>query len=399
MAKLVSATVTELAGAPGTKEVHFTDDVTVLYGLNGSGKTSLLKILDCAMTNNVENLLRVPFRTAQVVIVQDNETIVCTISKDEFLEKLSALSSMGLPAREMTLRQREMYRRLQKGNGGWKYYLDDGKPIGERFPAGGGESSQSIFPHRYLPTSRLTSVTERERSNAGYREVTEIEYDAIFASRIERIWEVYSRVELIQERQIQQEGLAGIFSSVLNGAESDELILHESTRDADAAYTSLLKFFAGQRIPVNAPKHRFLKRYKEDPLLRTVVSRITEVERLVADAHAPSRKIEQLIDSLYSGGKKLSLEKEITIIGSDSQEIAIDVLSSGEKQVLLILLECLMAKEDVIMIDEPELSMHVDWQNALIESMRTVNERAQIVLATHSPEVVAGVPADSIREL
>ena len=51
------------------------------------------------------------------------------------------------------------------------------------------------------------------------------------------------------------------------------------------------------------------------------------------------------------------------------------------------------------MIDEPELSLHPDWQKGLVGSMRRVNPEAQFLLATHSPELMIDVDDDCVFEL
>ena len=64
-------------------------------------------------------------------------------------------------------------------------------------------------------------------------------------------------------------------------------------------------------------------------------------------------------------------------------------LSSGEKQMLIILLSALIQDNEpcVMIMDEPEISLHPDWQEKLIENIRKLNENAQLIIATHSPEV------------
>jgi predicted ATP-dependent endonuclease of OLD family len=52
-----------------------------------------------------------------------------------------------------------------------------------------------------------------------------------------------------------------------------------------------------------------------------------------------------------------------------------------------------------IIIDEPELSMHIDWQHDLLAALRVLNPQCQIIVATHSPEVMADVPDDKIFRL
>jgi predicted ATPase len=66
------------------------------------------------------------------------------------------------------------------------------------------------------------------------------------------------------------------------------------------------------------------------------------------------------------------------------------MLSSGEKQLLILLSEVLLQKQSpsVFIADEPELSLHVNWQEKLVGSLRSLNTQAQIIAATHSPDIV-----------
>jgi len=62
-------------------------------------------------------------------------------------------------------------------------------------------------------------------------------------------------------------------------------------------------------------------------------------------------------------------------------------LSSGEKQILIILLSALLQdrKKYVLIMDEPEISLHIDWQRTLIENIKKINPSCQIIISTHSP--------------
>lgn len=66
-------------------------------------------------------------------------------------------------------------------------------------------------------------------------------------------------------------------------------------------------------------------------------------------------------------------------------------LSSGEKQWFIILGEALLQKdaEWTYIADEPELSLHVDWQEVLVENLRALNPNSQVIFATHSPDIVS----------
>lgn len=64
-------------------------------------------------------------------------------------------------------------------------------------------------------------------------------------------------------------------------------------------------------------------------------------------------------------------------------------LSSGEKQLLIILLTVLLSNNEniVLLLDEPEVSLHIGWQQKLIDSILQLNENCQLIIATHSPSI------------
>jgi predicted ATP-binding protein involved in virulence len=82
---------------------------------------------------------------------------------------------------------------------------------------------------------------------------------------------------------------------------------------------------------------------------------------------------------------------EIEATTDSGKKLNIKGLSSGEKQLIIILGEALLQREFpwIYIADEPELSLHVSWQEKLIENLRCINPLAQIVCATHSPDVVS----------
>ncbi len=76
-------------------------------------------------------------------------------------------------------------------------------------------------------------------------------------------------------------------------------------------------------------------------------------------------------------------------------------LSSGEKQMLIILLTALTEDRQpyVLCMDEPEASLHFEWQKDLIQMIRTLNPQAQIILTTHSPGVIMNGWNDAVTEV
>ena len=76
-------------------------------------------------------------------------------------------------------------------------------------------------------------------------------------------------------------------------------------------------------------------------------------------------------------------------------------LSSGEKQMLAILLTVLVEDEQpyVLFMDEPEVSLHIEWQKRLIELIVELNPNVQIILTTHSPAVIMNGWIDKVTEV
>ena len=113
-------------------------------------------------------------------------------------------------------------------------------------------------------------------------------------------------------------------------------------------------------------------------------------------------RFQDIVDELFSDtGKKIirtANELQFTQIG----EVLLPYrLSSGEKQILIILLTVLV--EDnlpyVLFMDEPEVSLHIEWQKRLIDLCLELNPNVQIILTTHSPAVVMNGWVDSVTEV
>ena len=123
----------------------------------------------------------------------------------------------------------------------------------------------------------------------------------------------------------------------------------------------------------------------------------------MAQAHnEPKRMFQDMIDRLFAetGKTIIRTENEVRFsqIGETLQPYQ---LSSGEKQLLVVLLTVLV--EDrlpfVLFMDEPEVSMHIEWQKQLIDLILQLNPNVQIILTTHSPAVIMDGWMDRVTEV
>ncbi|HEY3295042.1 MAG TPA: AAA family ATPase [bacterium] len=79
------------------------------------------------------------------------------------------------------------------------------------------------------------------------------------------------------------------------------------------------------------------------------------------------------------------------LAAADPATIEIGDLSSGEKQLMVLLAETLLQEEVpfIFLADEPELSLHIRWQEQILDAIHRLNPSAQIIVATHAPEITS----------
>ena len=94
-------------------------------------------------------------------------------------------------------------------------------------------------------------------------------------------------------------------------------------------------------------------------------------------------------DAFAETGKKLNPDSAKLKFEKDGKIIEAKDLSSGEKQLLVILLTVLLERgqEYILMLDEPEISMHISWQYELLNWILELNPNVQTILTTHSPMI------------
>ena len=127
-----------------------------------------------------------------------------------------------------------------------------------------------------------------------------------------------------------------------------------------------------------------------------------EDQMRAAQMSYPKKKFQDLMDDLFGEtGKKIIRQSNEILFEQDGDTLYPYQLSSGEKQILVILLTVLVQdkRHGVLFMDEPEISLHVEWQQRLISLIRELNPNVQIVLTTHSPALVMDGWLDAVTEV
>lgn len=121
-----------------------------------------------------------------------------------------------------------------------------------------------------------------------------------------------------------------------------------------------------------------------------------------ADLSTPKRKFQDMMDQLFGYTRKTIDRRSNEIIFlQDGDRLLPYKLSSGEKQMLIILLTVLVRDgvHCVLFMDEPEASLHIEWQQKLIGMIRELNPNVQLILTTHSPAVIMEGWLDAVTEV
>ncbi|WP_252975908.1 AAA family ATPase [Janibacter melonis] len=374
MTRIEYLRVDGLAGRSEPIEIYFHPRTNVIFGLNGTGKSSLLRILAAGLNSDVSTLEKLPFEAAEIRFWSHafKDQITRRISRNDDREQLirkeTLFGSAGEPVEIEILEG--------SGVGSWR-------TIPERF-------TDRRFKSEFLSTFRLAEGFRSTARNGQLR--TEDELNELFASQLQNAWRRYSSLSYSRINKIQSEALVEILSSFLSEPEKESKPI-----DPVTAYRRVQRFMRRQDSRMPQSRVEFTRSYKDDSKLRAAVARIDQIERQIEQAERPRKELQALVERFVTGPKHIEFAPGDISVRDDSGEV-IDLarLSSGEKQLLRILVAGVDAERMVMIIDEPELSLHIDWQRELLDAVNTLTVETQVIVATHSPEIMATVPDDQI---
>jgi len=390
MARILEFTIDGLAGRDEPFSASLNSDVNVFFGLNGSGKTTLLKILHAALSTDTQSLRQLPFTRARVKVFLNRHTssFVRTFGQPAHRESKETFSVVESDA----VRPRSMSRLLLGSHLGSKaatrWTSDPPEP---------DDAALTTFKRGFLPISRLY---RNVRSSTGSKRLSDQELDGAFARELQSQWSSYY-ADISQEiTKAQERGLANILGFFLSarGEEAED----SDAPDATEAFRRIQGFLERQ------PGYSHLLRsegefgalYTKRPDLRNVVKQIEKIEQSIDSISAPRERFREVLESMFTGSKHLVFtDKEIQVQLPTEETIGLSLLSSGEKQLLFLAFNALTGGNHSLVIDEPELSMHVDWQKRLVSTLLGLNPKIQLIMATHSPEIMADLADDKIFRL
>ena len=355
-------------------DLKFNEHLNIITGKNGSGKTTLLKLLWYLISGNLERIFpEIPFE--DVAITTDSFDLWIIRLQEGKIKLFSTFAGEQQSAELGTVEQfddklKELNRRIARTTKRSLFF-----PTFRRIE--GGFSSLSHSDHSDMLATSVAEMLQfsvrrfsSEISTNGHRFIASISTNDIGELLTQKYADIYEEISRLQSRVL------------------DDI---------------------SQRIQIS-PGGEI-----ESAIAQAVPSVLTDIQQ-VADERDRLRKpfvaLSELTQSILqyqairvsgrsargeaADGITLGEGTDDTALGEAKEAIASDKLSAGEKQMLSFLCYNAFSEKTPIFIDEPELSLHVDWQRLLLPTLLEQGTENQFFIATHSPFIYAKYPDKEI---
>ncbi|MGE4440073.1 MAG: AAA family ATPase [Desulfomicrobium sp.] len=169
--------------------------------------------------------------------------------------------------------------------------------------------------------------------------------------------------------------------------EASSYMKKKSTTDKQKDHSKLREF-----------TQKYYRKFSMLVLFEKFISIQSDIEKLEMNKNKYLKLFndtEEVINYFFEPRKTFKFDaKGAFLIKANGKKVDIFNLSSGEKHLIALLGRVSLLSHDasVFVADEPELSLHLEWQRILIKSMRKLSPYLQIIVATHSPAII---PSDS----
>jgi ABC-type lipoprotein export system ATPase subunit len=403
------------------------DRVTVIHGPNGVGKTVFLKLTNAFLRGHYHEIARVPFESFEVLFrngsvarifweVQpkrmhlsfegqgsnvekstvEGEALSVENLARQIAEETPFISQIG-PEEWVDRRTDEVLTADDVISRGADFSPQVNKKNLVREPKGLRALRSHINVH-LIEAQRLIRVPnvhrewryndrpERQSMN------TVQEYSRDLKRRIETALATYAKHSQKLDQSFPQRLLEGIIAPLTIDQLKSEMREVEDTR-ARLHRIGILEGGAPQELyPLQISQLDALQP-GQVPVM-TVYARDTKEKLAVLEEL--SGRIQILLDVLNRKftNKRVAISREsgLAIYGKDDKPIPVNSLSSGEQHELVLLYDLLFKvnPNTLVLIDEPELSLHISWQKGFMDDLLEIIRLAHFdaLIATHSPYIV-----------
>lgn len=382
---------------------NFNEDINILIGSNGTSKTTFLTIIEALLNVELPSIEDVEFEEVFIEIESEGNLHTIEVERlladsitpifryhidnDEIIE--ISMSDFRVPYSRMRMSARSAYSYLREKmheiiSISWLSITRSSENV-ERRPDESDVDQKLRHLMRLVVSYKLQLETRiNDRAKKFNEDIVSLllynsEYDSLPNNE-----EIQQLMNITDEEL--RTSLHQVFSFFGDArTHSVDIEKHvESIRNLKSIFTTQKSLNATELLPLALLKRTFKMQsltsdYQNDrALINEPIKNYTDIVSVFIK--------DKSIEFNESGEPMIFLKKQGQ---KERRRLSMSSLSSGEKQLMILLTETLLQQKQpfVFIADEPELSLHIEWQRNLISSIRKLNPNAQIIFATHAPEI------------
>ena len=428
-------------------DVNLNEDITFLFGENGSGKTTVLSMLDHVVSGEIYKLFNYKFKKITVYFNENSmiasesqyDNSVCVRLKNINRKRSTKQLNINFKGEDETV----LFDREYESEIG---YFEGSYEIRRSFfnQYKIAEEIKNCFNYLFLPLNRLNyqmkDFDNRDirifRNKLVHNPDFSFNYNESMYSVEQLVSGSVSKINMRINRlneKIRQDILKSALEMSRGDIDLDEFFkyfakddLISELEDTKKRYIKLLEdlkaittieqkdeynqYFsdlinqvknsvtASEQKKKRSLPAKLIGTYVELIRIKKLIKIYENIESNILDLQTPINDFVKYTNKFLKDGKD---EKEIIVnaLGEVSfvtnytkEQVKLKYLSSGEKQIITLISNLIFrvdkSKFTIFIVDEPELSLHLSWQKKIVSIIHEINKNMQLIFATHSPEII-----------